>query len=50
MGIVRRPLRPDELESQEAGGYVVCLDCGKKFSYDPRTMSIGEAIEDPAPR
>jgi hypothetical protein len=24
---------------------VVCLDCGKQFSYDPKQMRIGRAIE-----
>ena len=25
--------------------YVVCLDCGKEFAYDWRSMSVGEAVE-----
>ena len=25
--------------------YVVCLDCGKEFSYDWRSMRIGEPVE-----
>jgi hypothetical protein len=24
---------------------VVCLDCGKQFSYDPKEMRLGRAIE-----
>jgi len=25
--------------------YVVCLDCGKEFSYDWRSMRVGEPVE-----
>jgi hypothetical protein len=25
--------------------YVVCLDCGKEFAYDWKSMSVGEAVE-----
>jgi hypothetical protein len=28
--------------------YVVCLDCGKEFSYDWKSMSVGEVVESPA--
>lgn len=33
------------------GTYVVCLDCGKEFSYDWKTMRVGAAvaIAQPAP-
>jgi len=24
--------------------YVVCLDCGKQFSYDPKEMRLGKVI------
>jgi hypothetical protein len=27
------------------GTYVVCLDCGKQFSYDVNEMKMGKAIE-----
>jgi len=27
---------------------VVCLDCGKQFSYDPKQMRIGKVIENGA--
>jgi len=27
------------------GMYVVCLDCGKEFAYDWRSMRIGEPVE-----
>jgi hypothetical protein len=30
------------------GTYVVCLDCGKEFAYDWRTMRVGQQIERPA--
>jgi hypothetical protein len=26
------------------GTYVACLDCGKEFAYDWKTMSIGEQV------
>ena len=29
------------------GTYVVCLDCGKEFAYDWKTMRIGEAVAVP---
>ena len=29
----------------ETGGYVVCLDCGKQFSYDLKNMAIGKPIK-----
>jgi hypothetical protein len=25
--------------------YVACLDCGKEFAYDWKSMSVGEAME-----
>ena len=25
--------------------YVVCLECGKEFAYDWKSMSVGEAVE-----
>jgi hypothetical protein len=25
--------------------YVVCLDCGKEFAYDWKSMQVGEAVE-----
>ncbi len=39
MTLAPKPGVPDE------GGYVICLDCGKKFSYDLKTMSIGKPVE-----
>lgn len=29
--------------------YVVCLDCGKEFEYDWRTMKIVKPVEDSEP-
>ncbi|NWF82462.1 MAG: hypothetical protein HXY18_01375 [Bryobacteraceae bacterium] len=49
MGVVKRRGAPEDPLNPEAEGYVVCLDCGKKFSYDPKTMSIGGPIEGPNP-
>jgi hypothetical protein len=42
------PLTP----SRSAGGhsrngmYVACLDCGKEFAYDWKTMQIGKQVSD----
>jgi len=27
------------------GAYVVCLDCGKEFSYDWKEMRVGQAVQ-----
>jgi len=27
--------------------YIVCLDCGKEFGYDWRSMRVGQAVEPP---
>jgi hypothetical protein len=27
-----------------SGTYVACLDCGKEFSYDWKTMQVGEQV------
>jgi hypothetical protein len=27
------------------GTYVVCLDCGREFAYDWKTMSVGQQVE-----
>jgi hypothetical protein len=32
----------------KSGTYVACLDCGKEFAYDWKSMSIGEAMAAPA--
>jgi len=31
--------------SQRSGAYVVCLDCGKEFSYDWKEMRVGDAVQ-----
>ena len=38
-----RPVTPVSKESHSET-YVVCLDCGKQFSYDVREMRIGKAL------
>ncbi len=30
------------------GTYVACLDCGKEFAYDWKSMRIGEPMAEPA--
>jgi hypothetical protein len=41
------PLRRDAMSSEGArkGTYVVCLDCGKEFSYSWREMQMGERVD-----
>lgn len=40
-----RPVTPVSKAGQPHGGtYVVCLDCGKQFSYDTKEMRMGKAI------
>jgi hypothetical protein len=40
-----RPVTPVHKDDSPHGTYVVCLDCGKQFSYDPKEMRLGKAIE-----
>ena len=41
-----RPVTPvPRGDSSHIGTYVVCLDCGKQFSYDPKEMRLGRAIK-----
>jgi hypothetical protein len=35
--------------ASRGGTYVACLDCGKEFEYDWKTMRMGEAMSIPAP-
>jgi hypothetical protein len=42
------PARKAGISSPNRSAYVVCLDCGKEFSYDWRLMRIGEAVQRPA--
>jgi hypothetical protein len=49
------PLTPGRTPAGHAhnGPYVVCLDCGKEFSYDWGTMQIGKQVSEhsrPAPQ
>jgi len=32
-----------------SGTYVVCLDCGKHFAYDWKTMQVGHVLETGGP-
>jgi hypothetical protein len=36
--------------ASQSGTYVACLDCGKEFAYDWKSMSIGEAVAVPPPQ
>ena len=41
-----RPVTPVSRGGEPQGStYVVCLDCGKQFSYDVKEMKIGKPIE-----
>ena len=41
-----RPVSPvTKAGEPPAGTYVVCLDCGKQFSYDVKEMRIGKPLE-----
>ena len=41
-----RPVTPvSKGDSPNVGTYVVCLDCGKQFAYDPKEMRLGKAID-----
>jgi hypothetical protein len=31
--------------NHRSGAYVVCLDCGKEFSYDWKEMRVGEVMQ-----
>jgi hypothetical protein len=44
------PLTPGRSAAGHArnGTYVACLDCGKEFSYDWKTMQLGEQVAAPA--
>jgi hypothetical protein len=42
--------RGNDSKSDRPGTYVVCLDCGREFAYDWKTMSLGEPIKVGAPR
>ncbi len=49
----RRLSRPMAEPSQPGGrpsdGFVVCLDCGRRFAYDLREMKLGKRLADPPP-
>jgi hypothetical protein len=42
-----RPVTPVAKAGGTQGAtYVACLDCGKKFAYDPKEMRIGKPLVD----
>jgi hypothetical protein len=44
-----RPVSPVSKDAKSHGdAYVVCLDCGKQFSYDVKEMRIGKALPNSA--
>jgi hypothetical protein len=43
---ITRPITPVSKVGEPHGGtYVVCLDCGKQFDYDPKEMRMGKPID-----
>jgi DNA-directed RNA polymerase subunit RPC12/RpoP len=45
-----RPVTPvTRSDEPHADAYVVCLDCGKQFSYDTKEMRIGKALGEGRP-
>jgi len=46
-----RPLTPVSAKGVPPGKtYVVCLDCGKQFTYDLQEMRIGKPVDHPNQR
>ena len=46
-----RPLTPVSAKGVPQGKtYVVCLDCGKQFTYDLQEMRIGKPVDHPNQR
>jgi len=46
-----RPVTPITRAGQPSEEtYVVCLDCGQRFSYDARNMRLGKRIVEPPRR
>ncbi len=43
------PMAPVRRSADWDSSYLVCLDCGKRFAYDTKTMQIGKPIETPDP-
>ncbi len=46
MTLPRDPSNP----ASRPAGYVVCLDCGRRFSYDLATLTKGPPLEDATTR
>lgn len=42
----RRNAGPTLSNTQRNGTYVTCLDCGKEFAYDWKSMRIGQPVAD----
>lgn len=45
----RPPVEPGAASSKDQAGYIVCLDCGKRFTYDHNTLSMGKPIDQERP-
>jgi hypothetical protein len=43
----RRSYWGSSVSSSRNGTYVACLDCGKEFVYDWKSMRIGEQMTEP---
>ena len=43
----RKYVGSQAVTASQTGTYVACLDCGKEFAYDWKSMSIGEAVATP---
>jgi hypothetical protein len=42
---ITRPITPAHKPGTRAeGAYVACLDCGRQFQYDPKTLRMGAAL------
>jgi len=42
---ITRPMTPvNKTAARESGTYVVCLDCGRQFSYDLTNMRVGPRV------
>jgi hypothetical protein len=48
---ITRPITPASKVGEPHGAtYVVCLDCGKQFTYDLQKMQIGKPVHSSEPR
>lgn len=44
------PLTPGRNSKVRSGTYVVCLDCGREFSYNWEKMRVGAKLEASVPK